>query len=614
MVRDHARAEDITQDVFISALRRMRDTERPIAFKPWIYEIAKNACIDAFRRSKRAEEVSFDAEDDLASGERRRMASATHTPDAAFEEKNSMARLQGAFGGLSETHHQILVMRELEGRSYAEIGERLGMSRPAVESTLFRARKRLSEEYEELVTGERCQRVQAIVAAASGGPVGLRDERQMARHISYCQPCRRCAIDAGFDVLALSHKPVRSRIAAILPLPAFLKRRWGGRDDAGATGVTAAATLAPYAAAASSYADPALAGWVKTAVAVAAVAVAGAGAGVAVDRSGTLAGIEPDRSRGGEVASADGTDDGAGAGVLGVSGSGGGFGGLPGAPAAGGAGSGPGDPGAGSGGSGGSGGGAGGSGGSGGGPGLGGLSSGTSIPALRRIAGGALGGATTTTGNAVAGVGGSVNGTVGGVGGTVTKTVGGVGGTVKNTGGGTVGGAGGTVKDTVGGAGGTVKDTVGGAGGTVKDTVGGAGGTVKDTVGGAGGTVKDTVGGVPGTVKDTVGGAPKALPAPPLPAVPAPKVAPPPAPKVALPPAPKAEPPPPPALPAPKIAPPPPPPAPKAALPPPPPPPRLPAPPPPPAPRVTPPPAPSVPRPVADAVPPAPSLPTGPLP
>src|SRR4051812_37242967 len=40
MVKDHGRAEDITQEVFISALRRMRETDRPIAFKPWIYEIA----------------------------------------------------------------------------------------------------------------------------------------------------------------------------------------------------------------------------------------------------------------------------------------------------------------------------------------------------------------------------------------------------------------------------------------------------------------------------------------------------------------------------------------------------------------------------------------------
>src|SRR5215210_3363057 len=58
MVKDHGRSEDITQEVFISALRRMRETERPIAFKPWVYEIAKNACIDQFRRSRRAEEVS----------------------------------------------------------------------------------------------------------------------------------------------------------------------------------------------------------------------------------------------------------------------------------------------------------------------------------------------------------------------------------------------------------------------------------------------------------------------------------------------------------------------------------------------------------------------------
>src|SRR5918992_243695 len=54
MVKDHQRAEDVTQEVFVSALRRMRATERPIAFKPWIYEIAKNACIDQFRRSRRA--------------------------------------------------------------------------------------------------------------------------------------------------------------------------------------------------------------------------------------------------------------------------------------------------------------------------------------------------------------------------------------------------------------------------------------------------------------------------------------------------------------------------------------------------------------------------------
>ena len=66
MVKDHGRAEDVTQEVFVSALRRMRETEQPLAFKPWLYQIAKNSCIDAFRRSKRTEEVSYDADDALA--------------------------------------------------------------------------------------------------------------------------------------------------------------------------------------------------------------------------------------------------------------------------------------------------------------------------------------------------------------------------------------------------------------------------------------------------------------------------------------------------------------------------------------------------------------------
>ena len=66
MVKDHGRAEDVTQEVFVSALRRMRETEQPLAFKPWLYQIAKNSCIDAFRRSKRAEEVSYDADEGLA--------------------------------------------------------------------------------------------------------------------------------------------------------------------------------------------------------------------------------------------------------------------------------------------------------------------------------------------------------------------------------------------------------------------------------------------------------------------------------------------------------------------------------------------------------------------
>src|SRR3954462_6611044 len=226
MVHDHGRAEDISQDVFVSALRRMRETDRPIAFKPWIYEIAKNACIDQFRRSRRAEEVSYDAEEGMGAADYGRLVSSEAIPEAQLESKTQLDHLRGAFGGLSETHHEILVMRELEGLSYREIGERLGLSRPSVESTLFRARPPLTEEDGELVRGERWLRIQQIIAPAAGTArpaLGTRDQRRVGTHISYCQPCRKHARLAGLDAAVMARRPVRAKIAALLPLPGFLR-------------------------------------------------------------------------------------------------------------------------------------------------------------------------------------------------------------------------------------------------------------------------------------------------------------------------------------------------------------------------------------------------------
>src|SRR5947208_3640833 len=260
MVKDHGRAEDVTQEVFVSALRRMRATERPIAFKPWIYEIAKNACIDQFRRSRRAEEVSYDAEEGLAPSDYGRLVSREPVPDVALAAKQQLDDLCGAFGGLSDAHHEILVLRELEGLSYREIGERMNLSRPAVESTLFRARRRLTEEYDELASGQRCLRIQSIIANAGEGRLGARDTRRLARHVAHCQPCRRQAVTAGVDAALVPRRPVRERvstkIAGLLPFPFFFRIRrsgasegWVGSlpvvsDHAGAGGTKLAALVA----------------------------------------------------------------------------------------------------------------------------------------------------------------------------------------------------------------------------------------------------------------------------------------------------------------------------------------------------------------------------------
>jgi RNA polymerase sigma factor (sigma-70 family) len=196
ILADRDRAEDITQEVFISALRRLRDTERPIAFKPWLYQIAKNACIDELRRTRRILEVPLELQRDQAGGEAD-LLSRDPGPDVAVESKQQLEDLRGALRGVSELHLRVLVLRELEGLSYREIGERLGMSRPVVESTLFRARRRLAEEYEELISGRRCERTRALIDGYHGQTLrrlGIRERRRLSRHLAHCQHCRRHAM------------------------------------------------------------------------------------------------------------------------------------------------------------------------------------------------------------------------------------------------------------------------------------------------------------------------------------------------------------------------------------------------------------------------------------
>jgi RNA polymerase sigma factor (sigma-70 family) len=142
MVRDEGRAEDLTQEAFLSALRRLRETDSEIAFKPWIYRIARNEAIDHHRRSTRAEEISMDAERGLRSSDHVRLVDAV-APDRALVAKERLDHLCGAFDELSDVQSRVIVMRELEGRSYREIAEELDISRQAVEGALFRARRRL---------------------------------------------------------------------------------------------------------------------------------------------------------------------------------------------------------------------------------------------------------------------------------------------------------------------------------------------------------------------------------------------------------------------------------------------------------------------------------------
>jgi RNA polymerase sigma factor (sigma-70 family) len=279
MVRDPARAEDLAQDAFFSALRRMRATDAKIAFKPWIFEIARNATIDHWRRTSRAEEISVDADELMRPSDRGRLVGSTG-PDSALVDKERFEHLRGAFDELSDVHTRILVMRELEGLSYREIATKLDLSRASVESALFRARRRLESEYADISEGRRCTAMRTVMARLAEGLRDQRDETRLARHAKRCHVCRRRARELGVEPLA-PLSGLRQKAAALLPIP-FITRRGGDAAHGGLSSLLPGGTQVSAAVAE------------RAAAIVAAAALAGAG-GAAL--SGDMPGTDRDGQR-----------------------------------------------------------------------------------------------------------------------------------------------------------------------------------------------------------------------------------------------------------------------------------------------------------------------------
>ena len=450
IVMDHGRAEDIVQDVFISALRSLRSTEREVLFKPWVYEIAKNACIDHIRRARRGSEVSIDSED-FSPADEGRMSIGVASTDAAFSTREDLDTLRMAFDDLPDAQREVLVSRELEGLSYDKISSRTGLSRSAVESMLFRARRTLKDGFDDIATGERCQRMQTVMVHLTDGRIGLRQERRLVRHLDACAACRREAIALGLDDLVLQApsrtRSVLSRVAGFLPLPAFFRRRWSdGSSLLGSAGQSGAAE------------GVSLAG--KAAVVLAAAAIAGGGAGVAHKTGvigaagGSTAAAPAGKSSSGGGGSPTGTGSGAGkGGQAGGDSAGGGKAGKAGSgarsnlPGGAGAGQGPNGP-------------AGGA--------------GSAVNGIGGQAGAAAGGILNGAGGATNGAGGTVGGTVNRVGGALDNTVQGVGGAVDTT----VQGVTDPVNKIAPGVTDPVNKTVQGTTGTVNKVVGGTTDTV----------------------------------------------------------------------------------------------------------------------------------------
>jgi RNA polymerase sigma factor (sigma-70 family) len=221
VMRNQADAEDVTQTTFLNAYRAFKRGERPEKAQNWLIAIAHNVCRQRFRQSaRRPLEVSFD--DDVAD---------RYIQDDSVPTGEDIRR---ALGHLGFNQRAALVMRELEGRSYAEIAQILELSPSAVETLIFRARRALREQLETSLT---CGEAELAISRQLDGRLNRKEKGALRAHLRQCSECASFARRQRAQRTAL-------RSLGAMPLPASLTSFFGGGGAAVGTGLAVKAAAA----------------------------------------------------------------------------------------------------------------------------------------------------------------------------------------------------------------------------------------------------------------------------------------------------------------------------------------------------------------------------------
>lgn len=136
MLGSREEALELTQETFIKAWQALPQWEPQAQFKTWIYRIASNTAMDALRRRKIVEIVPLEDDYDApAPGP---------GPEVQLQSRQRLRALQSALAALPAEQREAILLREIEGLSYAEISAALDVHEGTVKSRLARARETLA--------------------------------------------------------------------------------------------------------------------------------------------------------------------------------------------------------------------------------------------------------------------------------------------------------------------------------------------------------------------------------------------------------------------------------------------------------------------------------------
>jgi len=132
---DRVDAEDAVQDTFEAAARYLDGYRGEAALKNWLYRLASSACVRMRRGQKNSPKLHEPLDDSRLQG----AAAIGEQAERMLEAR--LGPIQAALQALSDTDRAVLMLRDGEGMSTAEVAQRLELTQPAVKSRLHRARQ-----------------------------------------------------------------------------------------------------------------------------------------------------------------------------------------------------------------------------------------------------------------------------------------------------------------------------------------------------------------------------------------------------------------------------------------------------------------------------------------
>ncbi len=132
-------AMELTQDVFVKAWQALPGWRPEARFSTWLLQIARNAALDQLRRRRLIQFAPLDDGMDVAD--------TAPGPEARYASRQRQALLENALQQIAAEHREILLLREIEDLSYAELAAVLGIAEGTVKSRLARARAALLEHF-----------------------------------------------------------------------------------------------------------------------------------------------------------------------------------------------------------------------------------------------------------------------------------------------------------------------------------------------------------------------------------------------------------------------------------------------------------------------------------